>query len=371
VTWLDDVSRRIGPLDGSAMAAASARLDRLTKPPGSLGRLEVLATQLAGITGDDAPTVERPTVVVFAGDHGVTAQGVSAYPSDVTAQMVANFVRGGAAINVLARLAGASVVAVDVGVGGPIPTVGEVEPDAPGSPARGARLVQARIADGTRDMTLDSAMTRSQAVAAIDVGRSVVADLIAGGTSVLAVGEMGIGNTTAASALVAAATGRPVAEVTGRGTGLDDHALHHKVEVVEAALERHRPDPADPLGMLAAVGGLEIAALVGAILIAGESHVPVVLDGFITGAAAIVAAAIAPNVARRLIAAHRSPEPGHRAVLDHLGLEPLLDLDLRLGEGSGAAMALPLVRAATAILAEMATFDAAGVSGPRDEVALD
>jgi nicotinate-nucleotide--dimethylbenzimidazole phosphoribosyltransferase len=365
MTWLESVPGRIGPLDETAMAAASARLDRLTKPPGSLGRLEALATHLAGITGRDVPRIEHPVVVVFAADHGVTAQGVSAYPGDVTAQMVANFVRGGAAINVLARLAGAGVVAVDVGVGGQIPS------DDHGPSGKGARLVTARVADGTRDLTLEQAMTRAEAIAAIDVGWSVVEELIAGGADLIAVGEMGIGNTTAASALVAAMTGRPASEVTGRGTGLDDAGVRHKVAVVEAALDRHRPDPTDPVGVLAAIGGLEIAALVGAILFAAESTVPVILDGFITGAAALVASTIAPATTARLIASHRSSEPGHGIVLEHLELKPVLDLDLRLGEGSGAALALPIIRAATAILAGMATFDAAGVSGPREAVGAD
>jgi nicotinate-nucleotide--dimethylbenzimidazole phosphoribosyltransferase len=359
MSWLEDVASRIGPLDAVAMSATGARLDQLTKPPGSLGRLETLAIQLAGITGQALPRVDRPVVLVFAGDHGVTAQGVSAYPSAVTPQMVANFVRGGAAVNVLARLAAARVVAVDVGLAGPIP---EVDGDV--SAASGARLVRARVADGTRDMTVEPAMSRAQAIAAIDVGRSVVVDEIAAGTDAVAVGEMGIGNTTAASALVAAMTGRSAAEVTGRGTGLDEPGVRHKVEVIAAALDRHRPDASDPLGALAAVGGLEIAALVGAILAAAEAPLPIVLDGFITGAAALVATAIAPGAALRLIASHRSPEPGHRVVLDRLGLVPLLELDLRLGEGSGAALALPLLGAASAILAEMATFDGASVSGP-------
>ena len=364
MTWLDSVAGRVGPLDATAMGAARARLDRLTKPPGSLGRLEALVVQLAGITGREMPRVERPAVVVFAADHGVTAQGVSAYPSDVTAQMVANFARGGAAINVLAGVAGARVVVVDVGVGGPLAGV------AAGSTVAGVRLIEARVADGTRDMTLEAAMTRGEALAAIDVGRFVVSELVAEGTDLVAVGEMGIGNTTAASALVAAMTGRPAAHVTGRGTGLDDTALRQKVAVIESALARHRPDPADPLGVLAAVGGLEIAALVGAILTAAESNVPVLLDGFITGSAALLAAAMAPEVIGRLVASHRSSEPGHVVVLDRLGLTPLLDLDLRLGEGSGAALAMPLVRAASAILAEMATFDEAAVSGPSAGLAI-
>jgi len=368
MTWLDSVAGRIAPLDEAAMASARSRLDGLTKPPGSLGRLERMAIQLAGITGHDMPRVERPAVVVFTADHGVTARGVSAYPSDVTAQMVANFVSGGAAINVLARLAGAQVLVVDVGVAGQIPERPALDS---ASIDAGARLVRARVADGTHDMTAEPAMSRAQAIAAVDVGRFVVAELVAGGTDLLAVGEMGIGNTTAASAIVASMTGRPASEVTGRGTGLDDSAVRNKVSVIETALHRHNPDPADPVGVLASVGGLEIAALVGAILAAAELQVPVLLDGFITGAAALVASAIAPSTTARLIASHRSSEPGHRVALEGLGLEPLLDLELRLGEGSGAALALPLVRAATAILAEMATFEGAGVSGPAEAVAAD
>jgi nicotinate-nucleotide--dimethylbenzimidazole phosphoribosyltransferase len=359
MTWLDSLSTRIEPLDAAAISSATERLDRLTKPPGSLGRLEELARQLAGITGLDLPRVERPAVAVFAGDHGVTAQGVSAYPSTVTAQMIANFVGGGAAINVLARLAGAQVVIVDVGVAGPIPGVGA-------GLDGGARLVTRRISNGTRDMTEEPAMTRSEALAAIDAGRSVATELIASGVDVLAVGEMGIGNTTAASALAAVLTGRAPIEMTGRGTGLDDPAVRHKVAVIEHALDRRRPDPSDPVGVLAAVGGLEIGALVGAILAAAESRVPVVLDGFITGSAALVAATIAPGIAARVIASHVSAEPGHRIVLAQLGLRPLLDLEMRLGEGSGAALALPVIRAAAALLAEMATFDGAGISGPSD-----
>jgi nicotinate-nucleotide--dimethylbenzimidazole phosphoribosyltransferase len=343
------VSVELAPLDSAAMAAAQERLDRLTKPPGSLGRLEAIVVQLAGITGSATPRIDRPAVVVFAADHGVTAQGVSAYPGSVTAQMVANFEGGGAAINVLARAAGARLVVVDVGVAGP------------GSAA------SSRIRAGTRDMTVEPAMTRDEVLAAIAAGRDVVRGLVADGCDAVALGEMGIGNTTAASALVAALAGVPPGQVTGRGTGLDDDAVRHKVAVIEAAIARHEPSANDPVGTLAAVGGLEIAALVGAMLAAAEAHIPVVLDGFITGAAALVAAAIAPTLGPRLIASHRSAEPGHRVVLERLRLEPLLDLDLRLGEGSGAALALPLLRASTLLLAEMATFESARVSGPRPE----
>ena len=357
MTWLDLVPARIRPLDEAAMSAARKRLDRLTKPPGSLGRLEALATQLAGIMGLDVPLLENPAILVFAADHGVTAQGVSAYPADVTAQMVANFERGGAAINVLAGLAAATVVVVDVGVRGPIPGRDQT------SGNQGARLVSARVASGTHDMAVEPAMTRAEAIAAIDVGRSATEDLVAAGADLVAIGEMGIGNTTAASALVAAMIARPPSEVTGRGTGLEDAAVRHKIAVIEAAIARRRPDPLDPVGVLADVGGLEIAALVGAILASAEAEVPLVLDGFITGAAALVAAAIAPAAVPRMIASHRSAEPGHRIVLEALALQPLLDLELRLGEGTGAALVLPLIRAASAILAEMATFDQAAVSG--------
>jgi len=339
------LSVELAPLDQAAMTAVGEHLDQLTKPPGSLGRLESLVVQLAGITGSAAPRIERPAVAVFAADHGVTAQGVSAYPSDVTAQMVANFVNGGAAINVLARAAGAELVVVDVGVAGRELTV------------------SSRVRAGTRDMTVEPAMTHEEVLAAISVGRNVVRGLVADGCDAIALGEMGIGNTTAASALVAALTGRRPAEVTGRGTGLDAGAVHHKVAVIEAALRLHQPGPDDPLGTLAAVGGLEIAALVGAMLTAAEARIPIILDGFISGAAALVAAGIAPNLAARLIASHRSAEPGHRVILEQLALEPLLDLDLRLGEGSGAALALPLIRSATLLLEEMATFDSAGISG--------
>jgi nicotinate-nucleotide--dimethylbenzimidazole phosphoribosyltransferase len=351
------IEAAIEPLDEAAMAVVRGHLDRLTKPPGSLGRLERLVEQLAGISGSPTPRVDRPAVVVFAGDHGVTARGVSAYPSDVTAQMVANFIGGGAAINVLADAAGAELVVVDVGVAGDGPPS---DPTAPGT----ARLVRARIAAGTRDMTVEPAMRRDEALAAIDVGRWIVEELIAGGIDTIAVGEMGIGNTTAASALVAALSDLPPAEVTGRGTGLDADAVRRKVSVIEAALDRHDPRRDDPIGALASVGGYEIAALVGAILAAAEARTPVVLDGFITGSAALVAATIAPGLGPRLIASHRSPEPGHAVVIEHLGLDPLLDLDLRLGEGTGAALALPMIRSATLLLAGMATFDSAGVSGP-------
>jgi len=351
----------IGPLDEAAMAAAAAHLDRLTKPPGSLGRLEELVITLAGITGRPDAPVARRAIVIAAGDHGIAGQGVSAYPSAVTPQMVANFVAGGAAINALATAAGASVIVVDIGVASPIPTV----PRHPVQRTRGGRLVRARVADGTGDISEGPAMQRADACRAIDVGLRLVRDLrSSGGLDLLGVGEMGIGNTTSASALVAALTGEPVARVTGRGTGIDEGTHARKVAAIKRSLEVNRPDTADPIGVLAAVGGFEIAAMVGLILGAAAARIPVVLDGFITGAAALVAAAIEPALPPRLIAAHRSTEPGHAIVLERLGLRPYLDLDLRLGEGSGAALAMSLLVAACQVRDEMATFESAAVSGP-------
>lgn len=352
---LDELVASIGPLDSAAMAATARRLDRLTKPPGSLGRLETLAIELAGIRGGAVTTIRRPAIVVFAGDHGVTTRGVSPYPSDVTRQMLANFAAGGAAINVLASAARADLIVVDVGVAGP-----PLEP--PTDPAPRTTLVRARVAAGTRDLSVVPAMTSDEVANAIAVGRQVVDGLIDDGCDLIGVGEMGIGNTTASSAIVATLLGRPADAVTGRGTGLDDAGVRRKAEIVETALARHRLDARRPLDVLAAVGGLEIAALVGAILAAAGRHIPVLLDGFITGAAALVAARLGEDVPARLIASHRSAEPGHRLVLEELGLDPLLDLGLRLGEGSGAALAMPIVVAAARIVDEMATFDDAGVS---------
>ena len=337
----------IPEFDQAAADAAQHRLDRLTKPQGSLGRLEELAVRLAGMTGNPRCRFERRTVVVMAADHGVTEEAVSAFPQEVTAQMVANFAAGGAGINVLARQARAQVVVVDMGV--------RTAPTATG-------VLDRRLGPGTRNMTREPAMTRAQAEAAVATGRELAAQLAAGGTSIVLTGEMGIGNTTAASAVTAALTGRPAAEVTGRGTGLDDGALAHKIAVVERALALHRPDPADPIGVLSAVGGFEIAGLAGLVLGAAERRIPVILDGFITGSAALAACAMAPGAREYLIASHRSVEPGHGVVLAALGLEPLLDLRLRLGEGTGAALALQLVDAAVAVRDEMAEFAEAGVS---------
>jgi nicotinate-nucleotide--dimethylbenzimidazole phosphoribosyltransferase len=339
----------IRPLDAAAMDAARARQDRLTKPPGSLGRLEALSIQVAGVTGQARPVIGGKVVITCAGDHGVVAQRISAYPQEVTAQMVANFLGGGAAINILARHVGARVVVVDAGV------AADLHPR-PG-------LVIKKVAHGTADMTQGPAMSREQAVQAIEAGIEVVQDEIESGASLVATGDMGIGNTTPSSAIVAAITGLPVAQVTGRGTGIDDATLAHKIAVIERALAVNRPDPADALDVLSKVGGFEIGAIAGVILGAAARRVPVVIDGFISTAGALIAGGLAPLARNCMVAAHDSVEIGHRAMLDHLGLTPCLDFDLRLGEGTGAALVLSIVEAACKVLDEMATFESAGVSG--------
>jgi nicotinate-nucleotide--dimethylbenzimidazole phosphoribosyltransferase len=346
---LEDTIAAIRPLDPDAAAAARARQDSLTKPRGSLGVLEDVAIQLAGLAGRCPPPLPEPAAVaVFAADHGVHAQGVTPWPQEVTRQMVANFLAGGAVINAVAKQAGAEVVVVDVGVNGELDAV-------PG-------LLPRKVRRGTRDMTVEPAMTRDEAVAALEVGIELARDLVAAGNRCLLTGDMGIANTTASAALIAVFTGASPAEVTGRGTGIDDAMLAHKVTVIEAALRRHAPDATDPLGVLAAVGGLEHAALAGFLLGAAALRTPVVLDGVIAGAAALVAAALAPDGVAAMIAGHRSAEPGAARALAHLGLRPLVDLDLRLGEGSGAVLSLGLVQSAARVLREVATFDSAGVT---------
>lgn len=359
---LDAVVGGIAPLDDAAMAAAATRLDRLTKPPGSLGRLEELAIRLAGITGrSDAATRPR-TMVVAAADHGVAARGVSAYPSVVTRQMVANFLAGGAAISVLARSLDAGLVIVDAGVEGPAPSIAGERHAAPSASDPGVEFRSTGRSRGTADLSAGPAMTRDEALAAVEAGLDLAADLAERGTALIGVGEMGIGNTTAAAALTAALCGVQPDAVTGPGTGLDEAARARKAAIVEQALAVNRPDPADPIGVLAALGGFEIAVLVGVLLGGAAARVPVVLDGFITGAAALVAAAVAPGIAVRLIASHRSAEPGHVVLLDRLGLRPLLDLELRLGEGTGAALGFGLLDAAVTLRDGMATFGSAGVA---------
>ena len=334
--------------DHAAMEQARRRQAELTKPAGALGRLEDLAVQVAGMTGSVRPRRERKLVVVFAGDHGVAREGVSAYPGEVTVQMVGSFVRGTAAISVLAGLGGARLVVADVGV------AATLAPELP--------IEHRKVRLGTANLVEGPAMARSEALAAIRVGADVVADRLVEGIDLLALGEMGIGNTTAAAAVAAALLPADPAEVVGRGTGLDDDGLRRKTAAVRRGLEVNRPDAGDPVGVLAAVGGLEIAALAGAMMRAAASRVPILLDGYITGVAALAAARLAPAVRPYFIAAHRSPEPGHRPVLAGLGLRPLLELDMRLGEASGAALGLAIVDAALATHDEMATFAEAGVS---------
>lgn len=337
----------IRPVDERVLAAARRELDRKTKPRGSLGRLEDLAVRIAAIRGTLTPEPLKAAIVVAAADHGVAAEGVSAYPQEVTRQMLANFASGGAAISVLARAAGAELLVVDAGVVEPYPH---------------PRVRDLRLGAGTANATATAAMSRELAAEAVRRGEALARELSAAGTTLVALGEMGIANTTSAAAVGCALLGRRPDEMCGAGTGLDASGIAHKVEVVRQMLDRNRPDPLDPLGVLAAVGGFEIGLLTGLALGAADEGAAVVLDGFITGAAALLAARLSPEVKGYLIASHLSPEPGHTALLAALGIEPLLDLRMRLGEGSGAALVLPMIAAARAILVEMATFESAGVT---------
>ncbi|MDO8963686.1 MAG: nicotinate-nucleotide--dimethylbenzimidazole phosphoribosyltransferase [Coriobacteriia bacterium] len=327
---------------------AWARLDSLTKPPRSLGYLEEIAQRIAVLQATERPSLERKAVVLMAGDHGVTAEGISPYPSEVTAQMVANFAAGGAAINQLARHAGAKVIVVDVGVANPLPLTDGV--------------FTARVADGTKNMATGPAMTREEAAEAVRVGIETVAKLAHDGLDIVATGDMGIGNTTASAAITAVLTGVDPADVVGPGTGLDADGVRHKAEVIRRAIAVNTPDPADPLDVLAKVGGLEIAGLAGVVIGAAAHGIPVVSDGFISGAATLVALRLAPATRPWIFASHRSAEPGHRIVLEALGIRPVLELDMRLGEGTGAVLAMELIDAGCAVMSGMATFAEAGVS---------
>jgi nicotinate-nucleotide--dimethylbenzimidazole phosphoribosyltransferase len=343
---LDDTLSRIGPLDDGAVAAARALHARLTKPAGSLGSLEMLSLRLAGLAGTcPPPLLDNPALAIFAGDHGVHAQGVTPWPQEVTAQMVANFLAGGAVVNAFARQVGAGVTVVDVGV------LEDLE---------GAGLLNRKVRAGTRDLSVEPAMTHAEALQAMGVGIEVADRLVEDGARVLLTGDMGIANTTPAAALIAAFTGADPHAVTGLGTGIDSETHARKVAVVTTAVVALEAD--DPVGMLAAVGGLEHAALAGFILRAAALRIPVILDGVIAASAALVAAALAPHAIGAMIAGHRSAEPGATVALNHLGLEPLVDLGLRLGEGTGAALALPIVACTVRVLHEVATFDAAGVA---------
>ncbi|MBM3133030.1 MAG: nicotinate-nucleotide--dimethylbenzimidazole phosphoribosyltransferase [Chloroflexi bacterium] len=345
---MDETIKAIGPLDQAAMKAALERQDQLTKPLGSLGKLEELSIKVAGITGNPRPRIQKKAIIVMAADHGIVTQGVSLYPQEVTRQMVGGFLAGHAGINVLARHIGARVVVVDMGVVGGF----EPHPD----------LICKMIDFGTRDMTQGPAMTREQAIVAIESGIEVLEGEIKKGLDIVGTGDMGIGNTTASSAICAAITGAPVSEVTGHGAGLGAEQWVAKVRMIEKALSVNRPDPADPIGVLAAVGGFEIGGLAGVMLGAAAHRVPVVIDGFISGAAALIASELCPRARDYFIAGHVSVERGHRVMMDFMKIEPLLNLNMRLGEGTGAALAMSIVEASTKILDEMITFAEAGVS---------
>ncbi|MET8541544.1 nicotinate-nucleotide--dimethylbenzimidazole phosphoribosyltransferase [Kitasatospora sp. NPDC004799] len=352
---LAETLRGIRPLDAKALGEAWDRQKRMTKPAGSLGMLEIISAQLSGLSRKCPPPIPEPAcVAIFAGDHGVHAQGVTPWPQEVTAQMVGNFLAGGAVINSFAKQIGTEVCVVDVGVAAELPEAVQQ--------GRATGLLPRKVRPGTADMTQGPAMTREEALKAIEVGIETARDLVAAGNKALVTGDMGIANTTASAALISVFTGLDPAEVTGRGTGIDDETHTRKIEVIRAALALHRPDPSDPVGVLAAVGGLEHAALAGFLLGAASLRTPVVLDGVIAGSAALAAKAIAPEVLAACIAGHRSAEPGHQAALAKLGLRPLIDLDLRLGEGTGALLALPLVQSAARAMHDVATFDSAGVT---------
>ncbi len=353
MTKLEEIAGSILPADAALFAQASRRLDSLTKPPGSLGRLEDLARRISASTGKPRPRFKSKAVFCFASDHGIAAEGVSAYPAEVTAQMVENFLAGGAAINVLARHAGARVVIADLGVASDLP------------PRPG--LISEKIARGTGNFTREPAMSPEEAVRAVEAGVRIAEAEAERGADLFATGEMGIGNTASAAAITAVMAGIDPDEATGYGTGISDEQRARKAGLIRSALKLHRPDPAHPLDVLAKVGGFEIGGLAGVMLAGGARRIPIIVDGFISGAAALIACAVAPALKDHLIAAHLSAERGHAAALKRLGLNPLLSLDLRLGEGTGAALAINLVEAACRIMEEMATFESAGVSSRRDD----
>ncbi len=345
---LTNTIRNIKPLDKIAMEKAKARQDQLTKPAGSLGRLEELSIQIAGIQGKAKPSIKKKAIITMAGDHGVVDEKVGNWPKEVTAQMVENFLKGGAGINVLARQAGARIVFVDMGV------ASDLKPK--------KQLIVKKIDYGTKNMCQGPAMTEQQAIKAIEAGIKIVEEEAKKGLDIVGTGDMGIGNTTASSAIFAAISGKKVAEVTGRGTGLSDEQLTHKIKVIKRALEINKPNPDKPLEVLAKVGGYEIGGLAGVMLGAAARRIPIVIDGFISGAAAVIATKLAPQVKDYLIAAHCSAEAGHAAMLEYMGLKPVLSLEMRLGEGTGAAIGIIIAEAAVRTLNEMATFAEAGVS---------
>ncbi len=338
----------IKPLNEELYGIAQKHLDHLTKPPGSLGRLEEFARRLVTITGNTRPVLDKKVIFTFAGDHGITAEGVSAYPKEVTPQMVFNFLRGGAGINVLARHSGSEVVVVDIGVDHDF--------------GRLDGLVDKKVLKGTRNFAKGPAMTREEAVQCVEVGIGLAREYAEKGYTIFGTGEMGIGNTTPSSAIASVLTGKPVPEVTGMGTGISEESLKRKISIIENAIALNRPDPGDAIDVLSKVGGAEIGGIAGIVLGAAARRVPVVIDGFISTAGALIAWCIEPKTAGYLFAAHNSVERGHRAMLEAMGLDPILDLGLRLGEGTGAALSMLMIEAGLKIYKEMATFDEAGVS---------
>ncbi|AGB41646.1 nicotinate-nucleotide--dimethylbenzimidazole phosphoribosyltransferase [Halobacteroides halobius DSM 5150] len=343
---LEETVAKIEKLDQEKMNQAQERLDSLTKPPGSLGKLEEIAVKLAGITGELFPKVDHKAHIVMAADHGVVAEGVSAFPQEVTTQMVYNFLNGGAAVNVLAKQMAAEVTIVDIGV------VNELEAE---------NLVIKKVKAGTDNLAQGSAMSRQEARAALEVGIEVGKDLISQGANLIGTGEMGIGNTTASSAILATITDLSLDEIVGYGTGIDEAGLKKKKQVITQSLAVNQPQVDDGIDILAKVGGLEIAGMAGVMLVAAANRVPVIVDGLISGAAALIAKKLKPQVTGYLISSHKSVEPGHIKIYDLLGLKPLLDLDMRLGEGTGAVLSMNLVEAATKIISDMATFEEAQI----------
>lgn len=339
---------RIKPVSGELLQQAQDRLDNKTKPPGSLGRLEEFARRVAAISGTEEPDFSKKVIFTFAGDHGIVEEGVSLYPKEVTPQMVFNFLAGGAGVNVLARHSGAEVRVVDVGVDYDFG-------DTPG-------MLHRKVARGTRNFARGPAMTRDEMLAAMQVGIDLADQSRVEGVALVGTGEMGIGNTSPSSAMIAVISGIPVRKLTHRGTGINDAALEHKIRVIEQGLALNRPDPKDPLDVLAKVGGLEIAAIAGLVLGCAANSVPVVVDGFISTAGALIASELHPNVRDYIFAAHESVEIGHRFMMERIGVRPILDLDFRLGEGTGAALAMGLIEAGVKIMKEMATFEQAGVT---------
>lgn len=349
MTKLNEILKKVKAVDKSTYEITQKRLDNLTKPKDSLGRLEEFAKRIVAITGKEKPDLSRKIIITMAGDHGVTEEGISAYPKEVTAQMVYNFLRGGAGINVLANHIGARVVVVDMGVAEEL----QYHPD----------LVVKKVAKGTYNFTKGPAMTKEQALRSLEAGIEVVEEIINyTGADIIGTGEMGIGNTTASSAITAVITGKPVLDVTGRGTGIDDDTFNRKVNVIKKALDINKPNPNDAIDVLAKVGGFEIGGLAGVTLACAASRIPVVIDGFISSASALIAVKIKPEVKDYIFAAHSSVEIGHKAILENIGQEPILNLKMRLGEGTGAVLGMSLIEAGVKILNEMASFDEAGVS---------